>query len=357
MAEREVLPYAAPAPRVSRLAVGVFVASIVGAVLFFLVVPAAVVLLAAMAVGTWLHRRPDLDGLGYTRRAVVISCLAVVGGILVVLMPNLASHHRPSHSVCAANLRRIIQDLNVYAADNADAFPIVAYAPYSAGLNDARAGLVRAATADDVIKTYYARPPRQAGSPQAILWQLVLRGDVSPKSFICDGYPHVTEEAAGKRESAAVVDAAGRNFDNVQDGRQLSYSMAYPWKADGTVGNWWRATLDASLPLMADMAPLQGTGTPAVDLTSAPLTRAANSRNHKGDGQNVAYADGHVEFQRLPNVGQANDNIYTSSAVPSVGPAATGGVPADKISPSLTADRAPFDIVMYPVRDETTGRY
>jgi prepilin-type processing-associated H-X9-DG protein len=36
-----------------------------------------------------------------------------------------------------------------------------------------------------------------------------------------------------------------------------------------------------------------------------------NSPNHGGDGQNVLYGDGHVEFQGSPYVGVERDNIYT----------------------------------------------
>jgi prepilin-type processing-associated H-X9-DG protein len=43
-----------------------------------------------------------------------------------------------------------------------------------------------------------------------------------------------------------------------------------------------------------------------------------NSNNHKNDGQNVLYGDGHVEFQASPYCGmyrddaQFRDNIYTA---------------------------------------------
>ena len=36
-----------------------------------------------------------------------------------------------------------------------------------------------------------------------------------------------------------------------------------------------------------------------------------NSPNHEGDGQNILYADGHVEFQQHPFCGMDRDNIYT----------------------------------------------
>jgi prepilin-type processing-associated H-X9-DG protein len=40
--------------------------------------------------------------------------------------------------------------------------------------------------------------------------------------------------------------------------------------------------------------------------------KTANSNNHNEDGQNVLYADGHVEFQQNPFVGIDRDNVFTA---------------------------------------------
>jgi prepilin-type processing-associated H-X9-DG protein len=44
----------------------------------------------------------------------------------------------------------------------------------------------------------------------------------------------------------------------------------------------------------------------------SPITeiRAANSLNHQKQGQNVLFADGHVEFDTSVFVGLNEDNIY-----------------------------------------------
>jgi prepilin-type processing-associated H-X9-DG protein len=39
--------------------------------------------------------------------------------------------------------------------------------------------------------------------------------------------------------------------------------------------------------------------------------KQANSNNHDGDGQNVLFGDGHVEFLQNPFVGVQRDNIFT----------------------------------------------
>jgi hypothetical protein len=345
-----ILEYQSRPPQTSRFALGVFIASIVGASVFFMVVPSLLVFAVSLVTAAYLNGQPQLAGRGYLQWAIRISLGSAGLGLCAQLfMPcGCGSRELSNRSVCAANLRGIMQSLNVYANDNADAFPIVAYAPYSPALNNARAA-TGPTKPEEVLAAYYASP-RQAGSPQAILWQLVLRGDIASKSLICKSDPFATGVAK-------VEDSSGACFDNFQDGRQLSYSVAYPWKADGAVGPWWRATNDATLPLMSDVAPQQGTGDPTVDVTS--LTPNANSRNHRFEkigGQNVVFADSHVEFAPLLDVGQNKDNIFTTSGIPSTGPA-SGGYAAAKSSPSLNADRPPYDILMLPIRNESTGGF
>jgi hypothetical protein len=285
-----------------------------------------------------------------------LGLVGVCAGVFfdAIILP--APHHSGELSKqiqCASNLRGIMQSMVVYAAENNDLFPVVTYAPYSAALNSPTAGAT-AGTAEDAMKSYYGAGKAQAGSVAASAWILVLNGQVRPKEFVCRSDPFLL--APAKQQ-----DGAGRYYDNFQDVTQLSYSFAYPWKGDGTVGGWWRDTELLDLPLAADQAPEEGTGTPARVLTGAAAPRnpkAWNSVNHLGDGQNVGYADAHAEFWRKPTMGQRDDNIFTTSAAVSAGPGQFGGVAASRSrGPVLSGpDGGPFDVVMYPVRNATTGR-
>lgn len=55
-----------------------------------------------------------------------------------------------------------------------------------------------------------------------------------------------------------------------------------------------------------------GTGSPETDIYRAMATgnKVLNSRNHKRDGQNVAYLDGHAEFQKNAMCGPDDDFIW-----------------------------------------------
>ena len=47
--------------------------------------------------------------------------------------------------------------------------------------------------------------------------------------------------------------------------------------------------------------------------SSAKDMKNGNSNNHDGDGQNILFGDGHVEFLQNPFVGVQRDNVYTRS--------------------------------------------
>jgi hypothetical protein len=293
------------------------------------------------------------DGPFGVSKGFLIACGVLAVLVVLVLWPNRDRDGRLSwRSVCAANLRGIMQSFLVYAGDNNGAYPTVAYAPYGTVSNAVKGVSTGTTKPEAAIERYYRVPNAQAGSVPACLWMLVVNGQVGAKQFVCG------EDRFGNRNGTAATDRAGNFFDNFQNARQLSYSAAYPWNGEGKAGAWWKDTQDASLPIVADMAPLQGTGKPKRDLTpaSAPVDRRTwNSGNHAGEGQNVGFGDGHAEFVRSADVGQDGDNIYSMSGVPSRGPARFGGVAAGAAGPVLMGDKAPFDVVMVPVRDEGTG--
>ena len=283
-------------------------------------------------------------------RIITISLVVSILVILALLILPYFARAKEIHgsNICAANLRGIMNNMVIYADSNNGQFPTVTYVPYSPVLNSPTATVTFTDPAD-TINAYYTAPYPQAGSVTANLWILTLQG-MSPKLFICKqsnilSDPYVTGPAE-------IRDAHNNYYDNFQNDKQLSYSFAYPWKADGSVGKWWRNTGDATLPLASDMAPQQGTGNPRriLNPASAPRNNKTwNSANHAGIGQNVVFADLHVDYATRPTVGHMNDNIFTT------GPA-LGGIPATKSPPNLTADSPPDDIIMYPIRNLDTGR-
>jgi prepilin-type processing-associated H-X9-DG protein len=187
---------------------------------------------------------------------------------------------------------------------------------------------------------------------------LLLKSGTAPAGvFICPGTPvaHAPDFpghdglSAGPGSYASWGDASGATFNNF-----LSYSIESPFPSDNArLGGWrWNQTLPPDYAIAADINPginaviepgevNVNTVTPA---SSSVQLKGANSPNHQLDGQNVLYADGHVEWQ--PSVfagvlihtakGDFRDNIYTAND-------ATGATKAGVKKPY---DR--FDSVLVP---------
>ncbi|MCL2639983.1 MAG: hypothetical protein FWD53_03975 [Phycisphaerales bacterium] len=344
-----------PIARISRFAIVAYIVAFLALISCYLVVTPIIAFTLAVIADRRINRNPaKLVGKAYSKAAIKISFCSFLISLLIVPLGVLGLSKAREHidrTACAANLRTIMHGMTLYATDNSGQYPTVTYAPYSPALNSPTA-TATFIDRDNTINAYYSPPYPQAGSVTACLWALLLAG-CPAKHFICfTDDPH-------RLGIPRQLDPAGRYYDNFQSDDQLSYSFAYPWKADGSVGNWWRNTGDPTIPIAADMAPEHGTGTPRRILNPAATPRNRktwNSANHDGKGQNVVFADIHTEWTIRPTVGQRNDNIWTTSADPSTGPAEFGGIPASKASPNLTADSDPYDIIMYPIRNLDTGR-
>ena len=298
-----------------------------------------------------INRNPQ----AYTGKGFAIAGIATGAGSLLIMAAMIAlvaallfpafkgSRELSNRSVCAANLRGIMQSMAVYANDNNDQYPII-FGKAGYGLANASPGTPDP-NADKVINSLFTTNP--APSVTQNIWLLVLNGQVAPKQFLCKSDPAPAV--------SATTTIAGNYQTNFNDNGKpsdftYSYSFAYPWTTTtGVIGDWWKYTTDAGLPLIADMSPMGGAGANATT-TVNPAARTANSFNHQRDGQNIGFGDGHAEFARRPDAGQNADNIYTfNKGIPSpTGTAFTGNA-----APDIGIGGAPgnYDICLVPVAD------
>jgi prepilin-type N-terminal cleavage/methylation domain-containing protein len=255
--------------------------------------------------------------------------VAIIALLIAILLPSLGKARELSNrSVCAANVRGISQSMNLYAADNNDSYPLVGKGGAAATFGAGSANT----SSDATITSLYPAPSGQtAQSVTQNLWLLCLTGQVSPKQYVCksDG-----------STPALLTNSAGAYQPNFNDGAAspaqsvsgISYSFAYAWTSTNAVGGWWRNATDAGLPLLADLGWTAGTTGSGFTLVGSTFDKKGNSLIHQRDGQNVAYGDGHAEFARNVQVGQANDNIYngnggTNSSTATANPVSFGTAP------------------------------
>jgi prepilin-type processing-associated H-X9-DG protein len=237
--------------------------------------------------------------------------LAVVLTLTTAALAQVDSRELANRSVCAANLRGLMQAMVVYSADNADCYPAFAL-PASATAYDVTFKEMKGGRGGITAVEELYPANKGTSNPMAYEWMLVASGSVAAKQFVC--------RSDGGAVAAEMRSKEGEQYLGFQSGRNFSYSVTYPWtEANGkvVVGAWWRNTVDAGLAVMSDMAPYFGRT--AADMKGAAgevganekwLLAKGNSANHLLDGQNVSFADGHVEFSRTPAVGENGDSLW-----------------------------------------------
>ena len=182
------------------------------------------------------------------------------------------------------------------------------------------------------------------------IWLLLRTQQIGTEVFTCpssgaekDLYQHnaVSNDPAyagtGGRNRVIQVNQCG-NFGNISN--NLSYGLSNPFPLPLAVSRGWAysTSMNPGFALAADKGPgviMQG----AVIMNnvyatnnaqdSAKIMRLANSLNHGQEGQNVLYADGHVEFLTTVFVGMNQNNIYAPDQ-PSGSVGGIGGDPTQR---------------------------
>ncbi|HUS91480.1 MAG TPA: hypothetical protein VM695_06495 [Phycisphaerae bacterium] len=163
---------------------------------------------------------------------------------------------------------------------------------------------------------------RPAVSNSKALFQLVRNGYVEPQVFQC---PAIGGGSFAVK--AGMIDFPASRF--------VSYSYQY---SIGDKGTWLEdpalGKVRKSLAILADASPLFPNGRFAPER----LRRTAGD-NHDGAGQNVLYADMHVEFQSRPVVGVDGDHIFLAGNIRTYSGEETPTGPSDTfLLPAFSGD-------------------
>jgi prepilin-type N-terminal cleavage/methylation domain-containing protein/prepilin-type processing-associated H-X9-DG protein len=252
-----------------------------------------------------MRRASRHSGFSFAELLVVLAILAI---LLSIFLPYISKVRESERRLrCAENLRLIHHALSAYADKNGHDYPRVRFDPKVAGYT--------CFTGADAPNPFAPGSSVQANDVTASLWLVVRSGLIEPYRFVCPSSSDAPDPmlTTGRR-------MAPHDRSNFTDGRNLSYSYSSPF----STAQRYRLNSDvlpADFAVVADKNPgCGGAGDVMGPAYHAPPAKMANanSLNHDRAGQNVLYADGHVQFSDKPYCGYGKgvqrDNIFTALA-------------------------------------------
>lgn len=290
---------------------------------------------------------------------VVISIIAM---LLAILMPALGRvKEMAQRVVCGTNCKGLGTSMIIYASDYDDSFPVSGEGDITGAFD----------TWGDPSwaydnTTYDFAAQGEDMTVSSSLFLLIKEVDGDPASFICKSGDEVEFDIPSgvTLDLTELHDFGPSPLDNVSYAYQLPYkvnanSMAVP--ANGNKGSSFAVLADKSP--MCDPSLEQGTATAdnyldIIDRLSDDWSvgnspnkkwqnNAANSAAHKREGQNVLFGDGHASFEKRPDVGVRNDNIYNMQ----INRPSETGRRRSKVTPGLGAGEPKTKTDSYLVND------
>ncbi len=249
---------------------------------------------------------------------VVISIIAL---LMAILMPALAKVKQLAHRmVCGTNLSGIGKSMIMYSTDNHEEYPI-AGPPSSKRYG--RWGTTAGWQSQDRNQVW-----QSTATITSSFYLLIKFADAQPKQFVCKGDVGSDVFKLSEAPSVVIDDLTqawdfGPTSGPARPGKFCSYSynMPYTW---GTSESYPVSTItNPGCAIAADRNPFfdknaqpylkdGALANPTWDDTDGyqDPDKKSSCASHQRDGQNVLFNDSHVKFERFPNCGVNNDNIY-----------------------------------------------
>jgi len=262
--------------------------------------------------------RSSIGRKGISLADVLVLMLVITICSAALLQAAVLQSEKSNRILCASHLKQMGNALILYSNENKGLFPRTKA--------DAKDPKIRFFTVPNIAKVdsnpQASDPFGKDNTPEnndmtAAMYLLLRTEDLTPDAFLC---PTVSGDAARPRRDGSPFQLPGEPLldfgkqTNFPGPKYLNYSMTNVYPSREAIAKGYKTFItafDQSFAVAADLNPGNKDFKTLTLNASEKDKLAGNSRNHGGDGQNVLYADGHVEFQSTPFCGADQDNIYT----------------------------------------------
>jgi prepilin-type processing-associated H-X9-DG protein len=246
-----------------------------------------------------------IAGLTLTDLLAVMFLVVFVTAITISAQAQL--NDREVKILCMKNLSQWGKGLLLYSNENKGSYPRTIYENSGKVTAFTQPGKGPTGDADPYGKNNAKPAPNDI---TAAVFRMLITQDMTADKFVCPA----TED-----EIDDLGDAPYQSRMNFASPYHMSYSFVNVYPTTDAIGKGYKTFITAfgsDFAVASDLNPGWEGLTKLTPASPAAEIQKGNSPNHGGSGQNVLYADAHVEFMTTPFAGanrtpRVRDNIFT----------------------------------------------